>query len=184
MPKKHGRYIPTDANLAKYGLTRDAYEALALAQGGLCAICRQRLIAAIDHCHRSGLVRGLLCRGCNVALGHARDNPQTLYNAAAYLRAHEDRDSPGEEEFYDPRVPRQPDDWTTGSPWPQMGYTVTCDSGEADGDSGAWVTVERGGDVVAEIGITVPPRIRATAEIWVRRKYRNELPVIDMGTFT
>ncbi|WP_344024073.1 endonuclease VII domain-containing protein [Streptomyces luteireticuli] len=70
-----------------YGLEPGEYEQLLEAQGG-CAICggtrRQRL--SVDHCHRTGVVRGLLCRMCNGRLlTAARDNPEVLRAAARYL---------------------------------------------------------------------------------------------------
>ena len=40
---------------------------------------------AIDHCHESGIVRGLLCMPCNTGLGNFKDNVQTLLNAIKYL---------------------------------------------------------------------------------------------------
>ncbi|MFD7336646.1 endonuclease VII domain-containing protein [Streptomyces violascens] len=71
-----------------YGLGPGEYDALFAAQGGRCAICagtrKQRL--SVDHCHRSQLVRGLLCRMCNGRLlTAARDRPETLRAAASYL---------------------------------------------------------------------------------------------------
>ncbi len=39
----------------------------------------------IDHDHKTGEIRGVLCGGCNVALGSARDDPELLRNLAAYL---------------------------------------------------------------------------------------------------
>lgn len=57
-----------------YGITEHEYQDMHAAQGGLCAICRspegaknRRL--AVDHCHKTGLVRKLLCGRCNGALG-------------------------------------------------------------------------------------------------------------------
>jgi len=38
-----------------------------------------------DHCHLTGLKRGLLCRSCNVGLGHLKDNTGTAIKAALYL---------------------------------------------------------------------------------------------------
>lgn len=71
-----------------YGLEPGEYDKLFEAQGGKCAICggtrRQRL--SVDHCHKTGQVRGLLCRMCNGRLlTSVRDNPNTLRNAADYL---------------------------------------------------------------------------------------------------
>lgn len=69
-----------------YKLTSEAYEAMVKKQGGRCAICdddRERLV--IDHCHKSGVVRGLLCRTCNLALGYLKDNFVAARKAASYL---------------------------------------------------------------------------------------------------
>ncbi len=78
---KHGRY-------RAYKLSAEQYGAMVEAQGGQCAICGttpERLV--IDHCHETGVVRGLLCQSCNVGLGFMRDNPVALLAAAEYLVA-------------------------------------------------------------------------------------------------
>lgn len=76
----------------QYGLTIAAYDALVEASNGLCAVCdkpprgvRSATKLHVDHCHNTGRVRGLLCHACNVALGMARDNPDTLRRLAVYL---------------------------------------------------------------------------------------------------
>lgn len=75
----------------KYGITLDAYNAMLAAQNGECAICHttpdtQRYgVFHVDHCHTTGQVRGLLCRGCNHVLGHLKDDPDALRSAIAYL---------------------------------------------------------------------------------------------------
>lgn len=67
----------------------ETYTILWEAQGGVCAICRQaeplnrRL--ALDHCHGTNRVRGLLCTHCNLALGLLDDDVQRLTAAIAYL---------------------------------------------------------------------------------------------------
>lgn len=69
---------------SKYGITADEYQALLGRQGGVCAICRQpeKLMRggrvrrlAVDHDHRTGRIRGLLCHSCNATIGFLRDDP-------------------------------------------------------------------------------------------------------------
>lgn len=64
------------------------------AQGGVCAIChkpetatrRGKLKAlAVDHCHDTGLVRGLLCVECNTGIGKLREDTAILRSAIRYL---------------------------------------------------------------------------------------------------
>jgi len=78
----------------KYGLDVIEYEKLVLAQKNLCAICKNservkfkgRLKElAVDHNHRTGKVRGLLCHSCNLAIGALLDNPDLFRKAAEYL---------------------------------------------------------------------------------------------------
>ncbi|MGW2539333.1 endonuclease VII domain-containing protein [Kitasatospora sp. NPDC001574] len=74
---------------ATYGLSADDYQALFEAQDGRCAICREtrRTNLAVDHCHKTEAIRGLLCQRCNgqlLARG-ARDRPEVLRRAADYL---------------------------------------------------------------------------------------------------
>ena len=76
----------------KYGMTNAAYDAMLASQGGVCAICkgcepdRRRSRLAIDHCHVTGHIRGLLCSRCNTALGLFGDNIPALEAAVSYLR--------------------------------------------------------------------------------------------------
>lgn len=74
----------------KYGLNPGEYDVLFKAQGGACAICRgrRRQRLSVDHDHKTGMVRGLLCRMCNGRLlPSARDSVQTLQSAVAYLES-------------------------------------------------------------------------------------------------
>ena len=74
-----------------YDITDDAYDAILQAQGGVCAICEEAptgKLLALDHCHTSGRVRGLLCSRCNLALGHFGDSLSLLVRAAAYIEYH------------------------------------------------------------------------------------------------
>lgn len=90
-------YYGRDHHLkSTYGLSGADYDALLAAQAGVCAICRQPETSqvkgkvkalAVDHCHQSGKVRGLLCKNCNTALGSLRDSIPLLENALAYLKS-------------------------------------------------------------------------------------------------
>ena len=78
-----------------FGITLDEYNVLLNKQNGVCAICGRKenfmnrgtlYSLAIDHDHITNEVRGLLCRDCNVMLGLAKDNTETLKNAIQYLQ--------------------------------------------------------------------------------------------------
>lgn len=75
--------------LAKFGLTVEQYDAMLDAQEHLCALCRQPNQGQrrwhVDHDHKTGVVRGLLCNLCNVGLGMFQDNIEKLKAAIAYL---------------------------------------------------------------------------------------------------
>ena len=66
--------------LKRYGMTPEQYDILLLAQGGVCPICGRPLPspADVDHDHRTGKVRGLLCTRCNLALGLVHDDAKLL----------------------------------------------------------------------------------------------------------
>lgn len=79
--------------IRQFGITLSRYNEMAEAQNGKCAICdtlpdSQSQILNVDHCHKSGKVRSLLCRGCNVGLGNLKDDPILLEKAATYIRKH------------------------------------------------------------------------------------------------
>jgi hypothetical protein len=80
-----------------YGITLAEYENLLAAQNGVCAICQQAETStdrklnrprrlAVDHCHKTDKIRGLLCLACNTAIGKLKDDPQLIERAAAYVR--------------------------------------------------------------------------------------------------
>ena len=75
-----------------YGITTDEYRAIHKYQGGACAICQRatgaRKRLSVDHCHDTGLVRGLLCQKCNRdVLGHLRDDLDAFARAIDYLES-------------------------------------------------------------------------------------------------
>ena len=74
-----------------YGITPEDYNQMFVDQDGCCAICsihqselNKRL--AVDHCHATGEVRGLLCDKCNMALGLFKDDQDLLNKAIHYLQ--------------------------------------------------------------------------------------------------
>ena len=75
----------------KYGLSKEQFKIMLEDQDNSCLICNILFDEAphVDHCHKTGKVRGLLCRHCNMLLGFARDNKKTLQSAIHYLKSHE-----------------------------------------------------------------------------------------------
>lgn len=72
--------------LRTFGISSDQYECLLDAQGGRCAICgRPPKSVALHVDHATGVIRGLLCIGCNNALGQFRDNTELLARASSYI---------------------------------------------------------------------------------------------------
>lgn len=76
-----------------YGITLEQRDELERKQHGLCAICQQpphpKKPLHVDHCHKTGRVRGLLCNQCNRLLGLAQDDRERLWAASLYLQANE-----------------------------------------------------------------------------------------------
>jgi len=74
---------------ANYGLTVEQYNTLVTNQDGKCNICGVLLeVPLVDHCHKTGKVRALLCRPCNSGLGMFRDDLTLLRRATDYLVQH------------------------------------------------------------------------------------------------
>ena len=82
---------------SKYKISPEEYAALLRKQKGLCAVCRQPERAklrgktkrlALDHCHRTGKIRGMLCSRCNTALGLLGDSVPLLRAAIKYMVKH------------------------------------------------------------------------------------------------
>lgn len=78
-----------------YRMTSKDYYEMYTAQRGKCAICGKKipnewkLGVCIDHCHKTSVVRGLLCPRCNMGLGQFRDDADLLFAAGSYLTAFE-----------------------------------------------------------------------------------------------
>ena len=76
--------------LRKYGITMQDKIELFNKQKEKCAICNLQLSinkCCIDHNHKTGKVRGILCDNCNKGLGHLKDNIDNFTNALIYLKA-------------------------------------------------------------------------------------------------
>ena len=77
----------TRQRLVKYGLTKEEHDAMLLLQNNLCAICNKTKDKTlhVDHDHKTGRVRGLLCYSCNTGIGLLKDDIKYLANAIKYL---------------------------------------------------------------------------------------------------
>ena len=70
----------------RYGIGEKEFGELLAEQGGVCAICGAANPEHVDHDHRNGWVRGILCFNCNGGLGQFRDNVGHLSEAITYLK--------------------------------------------------------------------------------------------------
>ena len=95
-PEKSRRGIRCATLRKKYGISADDYDEILSDQDGVCAICgadnprikqpgKRTDNLHVDHDHKTGRVRGLLCQPCNTSLGKMNDSPQRLRKAAQYL---------------------------------------------------------------------------------------------------
>lgn len=74
----------------KFGITTEQYEEMVVKQNFTCLICKKHQSElekslSIDHCHKTGIIRGLLCNACNRGIGNLGDDLETLKNAVKYL---------------------------------------------------------------------------------------------------
>ena len=84
--KNIGRYKSIEK---KYGLNKKKYLQMVIISKNKCAICKNNFKNKepyIDHCHKTKVIRGLLCNSCNVGLARFKDNCLLLDNAKKYLR--------------------------------------------------------------------------------------------------
>lgn len=76
--------------LKEYGLTEESYAALLMQQDRRCKICActaEGRALHVDHDHKTGRIRGLLCTNCNTALGLLKETPELFMRAVVYLEA-------------------------------------------------------------------------------------------------
>jgi hypothetical protein len=70
-----------------YGLTNEQFSDMFQSQQGRCSICQTVMVKPnVDHCHKTGRVRELLCNGCNAGIGIFDESVERLQAAIAYLR--------------------------------------------------------------------------------------------------
>lgn len=80
---------------AKFGMSVEQYHSMRIAQNDQCAICKTTKFGgnfqrwAVDHCHSTGKIRGLLCNSCNSGIGHLGDTAAGLRAALQYLEKSE-----------------------------------------------------------------------------------------------
>lgn len=76
----------------RYGIGIQEYEHMLLHQDRKCIICHYPLTpdkTVVDHCHKTGKVRGLLCKHCNSAIGFLKEDIGTALRAIQYIYEHE-----------------------------------------------------------------------------------------------
>lgn len=74
--------------LKNYGLTLVQMEEMIKAQGDKCFICLLVKPLVVDHNHKTGKVRNLLCKECNAGIGLLKDSEEILTNALNYIKTH------------------------------------------------------------------------------------------------
>ncbi len=104
--KKRRRVVAEDAQRGywrfysakrNYGITEIQFRQMHADQNGKCATCSKEIIifgthadrqklACIDHCHKTGMVRGLLCNQCNLVVGYLGDSIDVAKRIIIYLR--------------------------------------------------------------------------------------------------
>lgn len=97
--EQHGLSYRESDLKRKFGIGLLEYGHLLVKQNGKCAICEsanggtrngEDKALAVDHDHKTGKVRGLLCEACNTGIGKLKDDPKILRKAADYLDKHND----------------------------------------------------------------------------------------------
>lgn len=84
--------------IKRYGLSLEEYEQMIIIQDKKCYICKQEARQDkhghsrlnIDHCHKTGSIRKLLCHNCNTAIGHAKEDKEVLKKMIEYLEEHDE----------------------------------------------------------------------------------------------
>ena len=76
----------------RYGITLEEYNSMLDSQNSLCYICETTFDednkAQVDHDHKTGKIRKLLCRNCNTAIGHMKEDIDVLKKSIKYIEEH------------------------------------------------------------------------------------------------
>lgn len=88
--KQREKYLQYSAEYSlkrKFNLSKEDYQKLLDIQQTVCAICGKtsKRALAVDHCHKTGKIRGLLCSKCNRGIGYLNDDPFLLKKTLEYL---------------------------------------------------------------------------------------------------
>ena len=92
--EKNRKALSDGERKRRFGITPEKYAELFKSQNGTCAICTNPETAtrlgkvkalSVDHCHKSGAIRGLLCSDCNTGIGKLKDDVKILQSAIQYL---------------------------------------------------------------------------------------------------
>jgi len=92
--EKNRKALSDSERKRRFGITPERYADLFRSQNGACAICKNPETAtrlgkvkalSVDHCHKSGAIRGLLCSDCNTGIGKLKDDVTILQSAIRYL---------------------------------------------------------------------------------------------------
>lgn len=73
----------------KYGLNSNTYMEMLNSQEHKCKICKEKVKLVVDHSHKNGNIRGLLCNSCNTAIGFFKESIESLESAILYLKSFE-----------------------------------------------------------------------------------------------
>ena len=116
--------------LYRYNITGEEKARMIKQQNNVCAICKNEFVNSndkhVDHCHDSNKIRGVLCKHCNLGLGHFRDSPKLLQRAIFYLDYHANQKSTTP-------IPTGPNRARKNNP--QLGFVFTAGPGENSDDA-------------------------------------------------
>jgi hypothetical protein len=96
-PEKRREIRRAAQRLLRYGMTKQQHADMLEKQGGLCAVCKRAETKVllgrvtglcVDHDHNTGVVRGLLCSRCNIAVGMLDEDVERAKQLARYMRRH------------------------------------------------------------------------------------------------